>query len=73
MDAYIVKSVSHILTPLRTFTSAATGKPIDYYEIEIKDLHQQTYPELGPTKYVGYDGIFPGPVSLQLKQSFGQY
>jgi bilirubin oxidase len=46
---------------LKTFTSPSTGKPIDYYEVEIKDLSMQTYPELGPTKYVGYDGIFPGP------------
>jgi bilirubin oxidase len=43
-----------------TFTSPATGLPIDYYEVEIKPLTRQQYPELQPTRMVGYDGIVPG-------------
>jgi bilirubin oxidase len=43
-----------------TFTNPTTGLPIDYYEIEIKALTRQQYPELPPTRMVGYDGIVPG-------------
>jgi bilirubin oxidase len=50
-----------------TFTSPATGLPIDYYEVEIKPLTRQQYPELQPTRMVGYDGIVPGP-TFQMTQ-----
>jgi bilirubin oxidase len=43
-----------------TFTSPATGLPIDYYEVIIKPLTRQQYPELAPTRMVGYDGLVPG-------------
>lgn len=38
-----------------------TGKDIQYYEIVIKAFTQQVYPNLGPARLVGYDGISPGP------------
>lgn len=38
-----------------------TGIPIDFYEITIKPLQAQIYPNLGKTSLVGYDGIVPGP------------
>ncbi|KAK6859908.1 hypothetical protein PG995_003544 [Apiospora arundinis] len=38
-----------------------TGKDINYYEIEIKELKQQVYPDRGPATLVGYDGMSPGP------------
>jgi bilirubin oxidase len=50
-----------VKTPLFTATSQQTGLPIDYYEIDIKPLFAQKYPNLGPTRLVGYDGIAPGP------------
>ena len=34
---------------------------IDYYEINILPFEKQTYPDLGTTSYVGYEGIAPGP------------
>ena len=41
-----------------------TGKPVHYYEIEIKPLEQQVYPGLPRTRLVGYDGISPGPTFM---------
>jgi bilirubin oxidase len=48
----------------RTVTNPVTGKPIDYYEIEIKPLTQQVYPGKKPARLVGYDGASPGPTFL---------
>ncbi|KAF1992593.1 Cupredoxin [Aulographum hederae CBS 113979] len=53
-----------IKEPKATFTSPSTGKPIDYYEVDIKPLTQQVYPNLGKTRLVGYDGISPGPTFM---------
>ncbi|KAF2466151.1 Cupredoxin [Lindgomyces ingoldianus] len=48
--------------PKKTFTSKATGKPIDYYEIDIKPVSLQLYPPPFPkTRLVGYNGLVPGP------------
>jgi bilirubin oxidase len=44
----------------RTITKD-NGAKIDYYEVHIQNFTQQVYPELQPTKLVGYDGIAPGP------------
>jgi bilirubin oxidase len=49
-----------VKTPKATFTSPATGLPIDYYEVDIKPLTRQQYPGLKPARMVGYDGIVPG-------------
>ncbi|CCF32115.1 bilirubin oxidase [Colletotrichum higginsianum] len=50
--------------PNQPITNPVTGKKIRYYEIEIKEFTQQVYPNLGPAKLVGYDGISPGPTFL---------
>ncbi|ORY03222.1 oxidase cueO precursor [Clohesyomyces aquaticus] len=51
-----------IAQPLKTMVSKATGKPIDYYEIDIKPLFLQLYPPPFPkTRLVGYNGTVPGP------------
>lgn len=47
--------------PLYTFTNQKTGEPIDYYEVQVKNFTKQQYPNLPATRFVGYDGIFPGP------------
>ncbi|KAH9214067.1 bilirubin oxidase precursor [Leptodontidium sp. 2 PMI_412] len=52
--------VPPIATPLATYTKS-DGSNIDYYEIHIKGFTQQVYPELPPTRLVGYNGISPGP------------
>lgn len=44
-----------------TYTNTTTGKTINFYEIRIKKFSAQTYPNLGLTDYVGYNGIAPGP------------
>ena len=44
----------------RSYTKS-NGAKIDYYEVHIKPLTQQVYPELPATHLVGYDGISPGP------------
>ena len=46
--------------PKFTFTSPATGQPIDYFEVDIKPLTRQQYPTLQPARMVGYDGVVPG-------------
>ncbi|KAK8075060.1 multicopper oxidase [Apiospora hydei] len=45
----------------RTIPHPVTGKDINYYEVEIKELKQQVYPDRGPATLVGYDGLAPGP------------
>ncbi|KAF6812115.1 bilirubin oxidase [Colletotrichum musicola] len=50
--------------PSQPITNPVTGKPIRYYEIEIKEFKQQVYPNLGPATLVGYDGISPGPTFM---------
>ncbi|KAF2502383.1 Cupredoxin [Lophium mytilinum] len=44
-----------------TWTNAAAGATIDYYELTIKPFEQQIYPNLKATPLVGYDGMSPGP------------
>jgi bilirubin oxidase len=51
----------------RTFTNPSTGKPLDYYEVDIKPVEQQIYPNLKKTRMVGYDGQVPGP-TFQMTQ-----
>ncbi|KAL8388113.1 hypothetical protein RB595_009451 [Gaeumannomyces hyphopodioides] len=50
--------------PLQVVTNTSTGRPIWYYEVEIKPFTQQVYPNLGPARMVGYDGISPGPTFI---------
>lgn len=49
------------LSPSTSYTNQSSGKTIDFYEINIKPFEAQTYPNLGTTSYVGYNGIAPGP------------
>lgn len=41
-----------------------TGKDIWYYEMEILHFEKQVYPNLRPTRLIGYDGISPGPTVM---------
>lgn len=50
-----------LLTSGSSYTNSTTNATIDYYEIEVKSLQQQIYPNLNPTELIGYDGISPGP------------
>ncbi|PNS14417.1 Iron transport multicopper oxidase [Sphaceloma murrayae] len=50
-----------VKSPLYTYNNPANGKSIDYFEVVIKPLESQVYPNLGVTKLVGYDGESPGP------------
>ncbi|KAK7953039.1 hypothetical protein PG988_013733 [Apiospora saccharicola] len=45
-------------------TNPVTGNDILYYEVEIRPFDQQIYPDLKPTRLVGYDGISPGPTFI---------
>ncbi|CZR62701.1 related to bilirubin oxidase [Phialocephala subalpina] len=50
--------------PKATYTEPVNGTVIDFFEIDIRQFTAQTYPlssGVGPTTYVGYDGIAPGP------------
>ncbi|KAH7313838.1 phenol oxidase A [Stachybotrys elegans] len=50
--------------PKLKLTNPVSGAPIHYYEIEIKPFEQRVYPTLRPAKFVGYDGIAPGPTFI---------
>ncbi|KAF2218963.1 oxidase cueO precursor [Elsinoe ampelina] len=52
--------VPSVKTPVTTYTKP-NGQKIEYYEVVIKPLEAQIYPNLGKTKLVGYDGESPGP------------
>ncbi|KAH6671344.1 oxidase cueO precursor [Halenospora varia] len=56
-----------VLPPSTTYTNTSTGKTIDFYEINIQAFDKQTYPNLGVTSYVGYNGIAPGPTLKMTK------
>lgn len=56
-----------VLPPATTYTNTTTGKTTNFYEIEIKAFDAQTYPNLGKTSYVGYNGIAPGPTIMNKK------
>src|ERR1700760_3101033 len=50
------------------FTNKNTGGMIRYYEIEIKPVEIQIYPPpLKKARFVGYDGVIPGPTFIQNK------
>ncbi|THY88740.1 oxidase cueO precursor [Aureobasidium pullulans] len=59
--------IPSIKVPKRTHTSPATGLLMDYYEVDIKPLEVQVYPNLGKTRLVGYDGQNPGPTFMMTK------
>ncbi|KAF2865147.1 bilirubin oxidase [Massariosphaeria phaeospora] len=44
-----------------TYTNESSGALIDYYEVEVKTLKKQIYPNLPECDMIGYDGITPGP------------
>ncbi|KAF2454984.1 multicopper oxidase [Lineolata rhizophorae] len=48
-------------TPKITYTNPNTSIPIDYYEVEISAFDVAVYPDLEKARFVGYDGMFPGP------------
>jgi hypothetical protein len=53
----------------RKLTNPSNGAEINYYEIDIKPFYQQIYPNLGKTRLVGYDGMYPGPTFVVEKGS----
>ncbi|ELQ38081.1 bilirubin oxidase [Pyricularia oryzae Y34] len=53
-----------VLEPKRTLTNPTTGRPMHYYEVEIRPFMQQIYPDLGATRLVGYNGMSPGPTVI---------
>jgi hypothetical protein len=63
--------LEHSLLPntdgISTYTNNVTGAEIDYYEIEVRSLEKQIYPDLPRTHMVGYDGIEPGPKFMMRK------
>ncbi|KAK8045866.1 hypothetical protein PG996_013930 [Apiospora saccharicola] len=59
-----VPAESHPMRPYSAVTNPVTGNDILYYEVEIRPFDQQIYPDLKPTRLVGYDGISPGPTFI---------
>ncbi|KAK6851992.1 hypothetical protein PG995_012117 [Apiospora arundinis] len=53
-----------IKQPKMTMTNPVTGKDIWYYELETRPFNQQVYPNLGPARLTGYDGMSPGPTFI---------
>ncbi|CBX98804.1 hypothetical protein LEMA_P080430.1 [Plenodomus lingam JN3] len=52
---------------LSTYTNPTTGAVIDYYEIEIRSIQKQIYPNLGVANLYAYDGLQPGPTFMMRK------
>ncbi|XP_014562388.1 hypothetical protein COCVIDRAFT_32842 [Bipolaris victoriae FI3] len=44
-----------------TYTNNVTGAIIDYYEVDVKAIKKQIYPDLPPADMFSYDGHVPGP------------
>ncbi|KAH7407358.1 Cupredoxin [Cadophora sp. MPI-SDFR-AT-0126] len=55
--------IAPIKQPKAILTNNHTGKPIQYYEVDIKSFQQQVYPGK-QTRLVGYDGLSPGPTFM---------
>jgi len=55
----------------RTYTNATSGAVIDYYEVEVRQIQKQIYPNLGTTTLYAYDGMEPGP-TFQMHQGRGR-
>jgi len=53
--------------PKLTYTNATSGAVIDYYEVEVRQIQKQIYPNLGTTTLYAYDGMEPGP-TFQMHQ-----
>ncbi|KAI8942988.1 hypothetical protein NX059_001026 [Plenodomus lindquistii] len=53
--------------PKFTYTNATSGAVIDYYEVEVKPIQKQIYPNLGVTNLYAYDGLQPGPTFMMHK------
>jgi bilirubin oxidase len=56
-----------IKAPLYSFISNQTGLPVDYYEMDIRPFTKKQYPNLPAARLIGYDGIFPGKMTLQCR------
>ena len=54
-----------------TYTNALTGASIDYYEVQIRSIKKQIYPDLPATDMVAYDGLQPGP-TFHMRQGRGK-
>jgi hypothetical protein len=50
-----------------TYTNDTTGAVIDYYEVEVKSIKKQIYPDLPATTLFAYDGLQPGPTFIMQK------
>lgn len=59
--------VAPIKAPKKQFINNHTGGKINYYEIDIKPVEIQIYPGLKKARFVGYDGMIPGPTFMQNK------
>jgi bilirubin oxidase len=54
-------TIPHIKQPIATYTNPETKVPIDFFEVEVKEVLKQFYPNLGNARIITYDGTFPGP------------
>lgn len=66
MDIESVR-LAQVLICHRTYTNSTSGAVIDYYEVEIRSLEKQIYPNLGKATLTGYDGLEPGPTFMMRK------
>lgn len=49
----------------------STKAPIDYYEVEVKTVRKQIYPDRAATELTAYDGESPGPI-FRMQQGRGE-
>jgi bilirubin oxidase len=67
--------IPQVAVPRFTFTNEITGRPIDYFQVDMRGFLGQQYPNLPPTPMWGYDGGFPGPTFniTQGRESFVRF
>ncbi|KAF2851790.1 Cupredoxin [Plenodomus tracheiphilus IPT5] len=53
--------------PKLTYTNSTSGAVVDYYEIEVRAIQKQIYPNLGVANMYAYDGLQPGPTFMMHK------
>jgi hypothetical protein len=61
VSCLVIPSVPETETLYSSYTDPSSGTPIDFFQLNVSKFQAQTYPDLGATNLVGYNGMFPGP------------
>jgi bilirubin oxidase len=54
-------TIPQMKAPITSYTNPETGVPIDFYQVEVKNVAHRIYPNLGEANLITFDGTVPGP------------